>query len=50
MENSLYLLWFAFSAAWIGYLIFILRVSAGQKRIGEQIRGIRARLQGAAKR
>ena len=49
MEESLKTLWYAFSAAWIVYLAFILSVSARQKRILEQIRGLRARLQKAAK-
>ena len=49
MEDSLKLLWYTFSAAWIGYLVFIVSVAARQKRIWEQIRGVRARLQQAFK-
>jgi hypothetical protein len=50
MEDSLNLLWYAFSAAWVAYLVFVLAVSARQKRIWEQIRDIRVRLESAAKR
>ena len=50
MEDSLKLLWYAFSAAWVAYLVLMLLVSARQKRIWEQIRDVRARLGSAAKR
>jgi hypothetical protein len=49
MEDSLKLLWCVFSVAWIAYMIFVVLVSRGQKRIWQQIRDVRARLQGAAK-
>jgi hypothetical protein len=48
-EDSLKLLWYVFSGAWIAYLAFVLLVSARQKRIWEQIREIRARLESVAK-
>jgi hypothetical protein len=44
IEDSLKLLWYVFSAAWIAYLVFVLSVSARQKRIWEQIRDLRTRL------
>lgn len=50
MEESLNLLWYVFSAAWIAYVVFMVFVSAGQKRIWEQLRNVRERLQSAAKR
>lgn len=49
MEDSLKLLWYTFSAAWIGYLVFIVSVAARQKRIWDHIRFVRARLQQAFK-
>jgi hypothetical protein len=49
MEPSLKLLWYVFSAAWIAYMIFVLLVSKGQKRIWQQIRDVRAQLQNIAK-
>jgi hypothetical protein len=50
MEDSLNLLWYVFSAAWVAYLVFVLVVSAQQRQIGRQIRDIRAKLESAAKR
>ncbi len=49
MEDSLKLLWFVFSAAWLVYMILVLLVSKGQKRIWHEIRNVRARLENAAK-
>jgi len=48
--EELELLWYSFSAAWIAYLVFVLTVSARHKRIWQQIRDVRARLESAARR
>ena len=50
MEDSLNLLWYVFSAAWVAYLVFVMAVSSRQKKIWGHIRDIRARLESAAKR
>jgi hypothetical protein len=50
MEDSLIILWWAFSVVWVGYVVFLVGVSGQQKRIGEQIRQIRVRLQSVEKR
>lgn len=44
MEDSLNLLWYVFSAAWLAYFAFVMLVSARQKRIWEQLRAVRERL------
>lgn len=49
METSLTILWYAFSIAWIGYLVFLVAASGQQKRIWELIRGVRQRLEGESK-
>jgi hypothetical protein len=49
METSLTILWYAFSIAWIGYLVFLVGVSGQQRRIWRLIRGVRERLQGAGR-
>ena len=50
MEDSLAILWYAFSVVWVGYVVFLVTVSGQQKRIGEQIRQIRTRLESVGKR
>jgi hypothetical protein len=49
METSLTILWYAFSIAWIGYLVFLVAASGQQKRIWQLIRGVRERLEEAGR-
>jgi hypothetical protein len=44
LEDSLRILWYAFSAAWLLYLAFVVSLSSRQRQIWEQLRDLRARL------
>jgi hypothetical protein len=50
MDAGLRLLWYVFSAAWIVYLVLVMAVAGRQKRIWEQIRGVREQLAKIASR
>ena len=45
MEDSLKLLWYTFSAAWVAYLLFVVSFTSRQRDLGHRIRQLRTRLE-----